>query len=95
VALPSGLLRATGVACVWRAGLVLVELKVVEERYRAVMEVMSGGAPVVEVAGRYVQDGERVVQRAFVARRVICPGRISRWVRKVPSPRNALLVFGE
>ncbi len=31
----------------------LVELSVVEQRYHAVMEVISGGAPVVEVAERY------------------------------------------
>lgn len=31
----------------------LVELSVVEQRYHAVMEVLSGGIPVVEVAERY------------------------------------------
>ena len=31
----------------------LVELSVVEQRYHAVMEVPSAGAPVVEVAARY------------------------------------------
>jgi transposase len=31
----------------------LVELSVVEQRYHAVMEVLSAGAPVVEVAVRY------------------------------------------
>ena len=31
----------------------LVELSVVEQRYHAVMEVVSGGIPVVEVAQRY------------------------------------------
>lgn len=31
----------------------LVELSVVEQRYHAVMEVISGGIPVVEVAERY------------------------------------------
>ena len=31
----------------------LVELSVVEQRYHAVMEVVSGGIPVVEVAERY------------------------------------------
>jgi transposase-like protein len=31
----------------------LVELSVVEQRYHAVMEVVSGGVPVVEVAERY------------------------------------------
>ena len=31
----------------------LVELSVVEQRYHAVMEVLSGGVPVVEVAERY------------------------------------------
>ena len=31
----------------------LVELSVVEQRYHAVMEVLSAGAPVVEVAERY------------------------------------------
>ena len=31
----------------------LVELSVVEQRYHAVMEVISGGVPVVEVAERY------------------------------------------
>jgi transposase-like protein len=31
----------------------LVELSVVEQRYHAVMEVLSAGAPVVEVADRY------------------------------------------
>src|SRR2546430_4890547 len=34
-------------------GLMLVELSVVEQRYHAVMEVISGGVPVVEVAERY------------------------------------------
>jgi hypothetical protein len=34
------------------AGAVLVELSVVEQRYHAVMEVISG-APVTEVADRY------------------------------------------
>ena len=48
----SGLLGATGVA--WgEPGLMLVELSVVEQRYHAVMEVMSGGVAVVEVAERY------------------------------------------
>jgi transposase len=31
----------------------LVELSVVEQRYHAVMEVVCGGIPVVEVAERY------------------------------------------
>ncbi len=31
----------------------LVELSVVEQRYHAVMEVVSGGVPVVEVAERF------------------------------------------
>jgi transposase len=31
----------------------LVELSVVEQRYHAVMEVVSGGIPAVEVAERY------------------------------------------
>jgi transposase-like protein len=31
----------------------LVELSVVEQRYHAVMKVVSGGVPVVEVAERY------------------------------------------
>ena len=38
----------------------LVELSVVEQRYHAVMEVVCGGIPVVEVAERYgvvLQDG--------------------------------------
>src|SRR5947209_8153610 len=48
----SGLLRATGVAG-GEPGLMLVELSVVEQRYHAVMEVLSGGVPVVEVAERY------------------------------------------
>ena len=49
---PSGLLRATVV--VWgEPGLMLVELSVVEQRYHTVMEVISGGVPVVEVAERY------------------------------------------
>jgi hypothetical protein len=52
VTLPSpDLLRATVVA--WKGpGLMLVELSVVEQRYHAVMEVLSAGAPVVEVAER-------------------------------------------
>jgi hypothetical protein len=32
---------------------VLVELGVVEQRYRAVLEVLDDGAPVTEVARRY------------------------------------------
>jgi len=32
---------------------VLVELGVVEQRYRAVLEVLEEGAPVTEVARRY------------------------------------------
>ena len=41
----------------------LVELSVVEQRYHAVMEVISGGVPVVEVAERLrgiAQDGARL-----------------------------------
>ena len=42
----------------------LVELSVVEQRYHAVMEVVCGGVPVVEVAERYgwgvPQDGARL-----------------------------------
>jgi hypothetical protein len=39
---------------VGKQGLMLVELSVVEQRYHAVMEVVSGsGVPVVEVAERY------------------------------------------
>jgi hypothetical protein len=34
----------------WRAG-VLVELAVVEQRCRAVLDVLEGGAPATEVAG--------------------------------------------
>jgi hypothetical protein len=34
-------------------GLMLVELSVVEQRYHAVMEVVCGGIPVVEIAERY------------------------------------------
>lgn len=76
----------------------LVELSVVEQRYHAVMEVISGGVPVVEVAGAMgiAQDGERVAQRSFLwSWWVICPGRISRRIGNVLSPRNALLAFGE
>jgi hypothetical protein len=53
VTLPSpDQLRATVVA--WEGpGLMLVELSVVEQRYHAVMEVLSAGAPMVEVAERY------------------------------------------
>jgi hypothetical protein len=36
-----------------RPGLVLVELSVAEQRYHAVMEVVCGDIPVVEVAERY------------------------------------------
>ena len=40
-------------------GLVLVELSVVEQRYHAVMELLSGGVPVTEIAERYgVSRGE-------------------------------------
>jgi hypothetical protein len=35
------------------AGLMLVELSVVEQRYHAVMKVVCGGVPVVEVTERY------------------------------------------
>ena len=40
----------------------LVKLSVVEQRYHAVMEVISGGVPVVEVAERYgvSQNGARL-----------------------------------
>ena len=31
----------------------VVELSVTEQRYHAVMEVVSGGVPIVEVAARY------------------------------------------
>jgi hypothetical protein len=37
----------------------LVELSVVEQRYHAVMEVVSGGIPVVEVAERYGVSRDR------------------------------------
>jgi transposase InsO family protein len=40
------------VAIIWEAGLALVELSVMEQRYRAVLEV-EAGCPVVEVADRY------------------------------------------
>jgi Helix-turn-helix domain len=38
----------------------LVELSVVEQRYHAVMEVLSGSIPVVEVAERYRVSRKRV-----------------------------------
>jgi transposase len=45
----------------------LVELSVVEQRYHAVMEVISGGIPVVEVAECYGVSrktvGARLVRR--------------------------------
>jgi hypothetical protein len=48
---PPDLLSTTTV--VWEGpGLMLVELSVVEQHYHAVMEVVSAGAPVVEVAVR-------------------------------------------
>jgi len=52
VTLPSRTV-ARGVVVTWKvAGLMLVELSVVEQRYHAVMEVLSG-AQVTAVAGRY------------------------------------------
>jgi transposase-like protein len=38
----------------------LVELGVVEQRYRAVLEVLEKGAPVIEVARRYGVARQRV-----------------------------------
>lgn len=38
----------------------LVELSVVQQRYHAVMEVLSAGAPVVEVADRYAVSRKTV-----------------------------------
>ena len=42
--------------------IVLVELGLVEQRYRAVLEILDDGATVVEVARRYgvYRDGTRV-----------------------------------
>jgi hypothetical protein len=40
-------------------GLMLVELSVVEQRYHAVMEILSGGVPVITLRG-VPQDGARV-----------------------------------
>ncbi|GAA4603635.1 hypothetical protein GCM10023195_12150 [Actinoallomurus liliacearum] len=51
-ALSAGLAFAWFVAIAWEAGLALVELSVVEQRYRAVLEV-EAGCPVIEVAERY------------------------------------------
>jgi hypothetical protein len=53
----------------------LVELSVVEQRYHAVMEVISGGAPVVEVAERYGVSRKTVHARGCVATaKMACPG---------------------
>jgi DNA invertase Pin-like site-specific DNA recombinase len=51
-ALSAGLAFAWFVVIAWEAGLALVELSVVEQRYRAVLEVQAG-CPVTEVAERY------------------------------------------
>src|SRR2546430_17411037 len=51
-ALSAGLAFAWFVVITWEAGLALVELSVVEQRYRAVLEVQAG-CPVIEVAERY------------------------------------------
>ena len=50
----------------------LVELSVVEQRYHAVMEVLSAGAPVVEVADRYGVSGKTV----------------HAWIRQLPHRRT-------
>jgi transposase InsO family protein len=51
-ALSAGLAFTWFVVIAWEAGLALVELSVVEQRYRAVLEV-EAGCPVIEVAERY------------------------------------------
>ena len=38
-----------------RAGTVLVELSVVEQRFVALLEVVRDGVPIVEVADRYLR----------------------------------------
>ena len=51
-ALSAGLAFPWSLPIAWRAGPVLVELSVMEQRYRAVLEA-EAGAPVIEVAARY------------------------------------------
>jgi DNA-binding NarL/FixJ family response regulator len=55
-------------------GLMLVELSVVEQRYHAVMEVISGGIPVVEVAERYGVSRKTVHAWLRRYRRKVCRG---------------------
>lgn len=51
-ALSAGLALAWPLLITWEAGLALVELSVMEQRYRAVLEV-EAGCPVTEVAARH------------------------------------------
>jgi hypothetical protein len=50
-ALSAGLALAWSLLITWEAGLALVELSVMEQQYRAVLEV-EAGCPVTEVAAR-------------------------------------------
>jgi hypothetical protein len=55
-------------------GLMLVELSVVEQRYHAVMEVVSGGAPVGEVAERYGCSVRRCTPGCVATAKTDCRG---------------------
>jgi hypothetical protein len=59
-ALSAGLAFAWFVVIAWEAGLALVELNVVEQRYRAVLEV-EAGCLVTEVAERYARRHRRAL----------------------------------
>ena len=52
----------------------LVELSVVEQRYHAVMEVISGGIPVVEVAERYGVSRKTVPAWGCRTAKSVCRG---------------------
>ena len=51
----------------------LVELGVVEQRYRAVLEVLDEGVPVTVVARRYLDPSTRRAYSAVGRSRVRCP----------------------
>jgi transposase-like protein len=75
----------------------LVKLSVVEQRYHAVMEVISGGIPVVEVAERYGVSRKAVHAWLRRYRHDSLPGqptgRIARIVTRDNSPPRSRREF--
>jgi DNA-binding Lrp family transcriptional regulator len=79
----------------------LVELSVVEQRYHAVVEVVCGGIPVVEVAERYGVSRKKVHTRLGRYRqdglqsRSLAPAHPRKYSRNFGKGPSGALIYGD